>query len=243
MEKPSLLSFAATMIRVRGFALVASAASSAALTRVVVLHGKGGCGASMAAKFEPIIKALPECEFEFACAPHLTGAGSYAWWTLPPGVRSFEAARYEGWERSMTVLRGYEHADVFWGHSQGAILLAACAARAAVGESDEWLRSKRFVVNGASWPAPFEKALLDALASREAGASPPLDALHVLGLADQVNPPEHAQRIADCLGGQLFAHDGGHYVPTDVAAVARYRSFLLSREKEPQQPARAAGGG
>ena len=64
--------------------------------RALVLHGKGGCGASMARRFAPISDALDGAvQFEFRTAPHSLGCDDesgdegFAWWSQrPAGARS-----------------------------------------------------------------------------------------------------------------------------------------------------------
>ena len=54
------------------------------------------------------------------------------------------------------------------------------------------------------------------------------DTLHVLGETDDINPPDQARRLAACFDdARVFVHPGGHYVPTDKAAIECYRDFLL----------------
>ena len=72
------------------------ASSLSAKRRILVLHGKGGSGASMKLRFQGIENALPEFDFTYATAPHDLEGGGYQWWTLPPGVRSYQATEYGG---------------------------------------------------------------------------------------------------------------------------------------------------
>ena len=223
---------AAGALRSRTYALLALARYASSLApskRVLVLHGKGGSGPSFEQYFEPIARAMPECEFRFLTAPYPAAGGGAAWWTLPPGVRSFDAKSYEGVDVSLAAVADEGRAvDAIWGHSQGAILLGAAAARCVLDPEGPlgFLEKTKLIVNGASWPKPYESEL----AAVERRTSRTLETLHVLGTADDVNPPEHAVRLATVLRGEVFTHAGGHYVPTDDVAIARYRAFLLGEE-------------
>ena len=197
-------------------ALGARYASSLSTKRkILVLHGKGGSGASMKLRFQGIENALPEFDFTYATAPHELEGGGYQWWTLPPGVRSYQATEYGGVDAALDVVRSSQ-ADVVWGHSQGAILLGFAAAIDAV----DWLGDAKLILNGASWPKPYEAELARGCRG---------DTLHVLGETDDINPPDQARRLAACFdNARVFVHPGGHYVPTDEAAIECYRDFLLS---------------
>ncbi len=197
-------------------ALGARYASSLSTKRkILVLHGKGGSGASMKLRFQGIENALPEFDFTYATAPHPLDGGGYQWWTLPPGVRSYQATEYGGVDAALDVVRSSK-ADVVWGHSQGAILLGFAAAIGAI----DWLGGAKLILNGASWPKPYEAELARGCRG---------DTLHVLGETDDINPPDQARRLAACFeNARVFVHPGGHYVPTDAAAIECYRDFLLS---------------
>ena len=192
----------------------ASSLSTSSKRKILVLHGKGGSGASMKLRFQGIENALPEFDFTYATAPYELDGGGYQWWTLPPGVRSYQATEYGGVEQALDVVRSSQ-ADVVWGHSQGAILLGFAAAIGAI----DWLGNAKLILNGASWPKPYEAEL-------ERGCRG--NTLHVLGETDDINPPDQARRLAACFDdARVFVHPGGHYVPTDKAAIECYRDFLL----------------
>ena len=193
----------------------ASSLSTSSKRKILVLHGKGGSGASMKLRFQGIENALPEFDFTYATAPYELDGGGYQWWTLPPGVRSYQATEYGGVEQALDVVRSSQ-ADVVWGHSQGAILLGFAAAIGAI----DWLGNAKLILNGASWPKPYEAEL-------ERGCRG--ETLHVLGETDDINPPDQARRLAACFdNARVHEHSGGHYVPTDEAAIECYRDFLLS---------------
>lgn len=198
------------------------------LRRVLVLHGKGSSGPEMESQFKKIKVSLPMLKFDFPTAPHPEGNG-YAWWKLGQGERSFTAKEYVGLQESLAVLRTGERYLGVWGHSQGAILLAAILAKqhlygGCFGQSAPVFphsRSIKYILNGAAWPKPFEEDFETCTTQSKSRI------LHCYGRADTINPPDQAQRIADVLGGATFVHDGGHYVPDDKAALAAYRTILL----------------
>ena len=98
----------------------------------------------------------PHCtdQWDFITAPHEIAPGRYAWWTLPSGVRSFDATDYIGIDdsfevssqslsipapeadvASQTIRRTWEEKgpyDAILGHSQGAIILSVIIAKALV---------------------------------------------------------------------------------------------------------------
>ena len=243
-------------------AMALSGAAPAAAMRVLCLHGKGNCGASFRRRLLPAIDALEAdgVEFTFADAPHAMegkGEGEREWWTLPPGVRSFQAESYGGVDDAFEVLAGAEREagpfDCLWGHSQGAMLAAIVLTEQLAGRGPLEQAPKGVIVNGAAWPAPYGGAL-EALQ----GSAVPSRALHVVGARDDTNPPEQGLRVAACLGvsagdcdraagllsepladgacaavglsgsGQVLVHGGAHVVPLDRAALDEYRRFFLS---------------
>ena len=193
-------------------ALGARYASSLSTKRkILVLHGKGGSGASMKLRFQGIENALPEFDFTYATAPHELDGGGYQWWTLPPGVRSFQATEYGGVDAALDVVRSSQ-ADVVWGHSQGAILLGFAAAIDAI----DWLGGAKLILNGASWPKPYE-------------AEPPRgcrgDTLHVLR-----RDGRHQSTRASAAPGGVFRRCARFCPPgRPLRAHGRGRHRVLSR--------------
>lgn len=188
--------------------------------RILVLHGKGGSAATQRVRFREIEVALPEYDFCYAEAPHAADGGR-AWWTLPPGVRSFQAEAYGGVASSLACVNAHRGGvDAIWGHSQGAILVGAAAALGASGDGDwRWLKDTKLILNGASWPRPYARALAAGVRG--------VESLHVIGAEDAVNPPDHAWRLARCFEeAAVHVHAGGHYVPTDAASLDAVRAFL-----------------
>ena len=102
--------------------------------------------------------------------------------------------------------------------SAGLIGVAAMMLAGSAGELTP--RPRAAILTGAAWPRPYGDAL------RAIRECPPT--LHLLGRADQVNPPEMGVEVAECCGGRVHWHDGGHVVPTDAASRDVIRDFLQS---------------
>lgn len=226
--------------------------------RILALHGKGGDGASFVeSALGPLRSALQrrvdeQClnekdsiaggvRFEFSeplTAPfalELEGGGGvgtngYSWWTLPPGVRSYNAKKYEGFESSLSTVmtsvfsqsdvdgKDICNYDVILGHSQGAILLAALLAT-----ENRFLEPSSavplgYMLNGVAWPNPFDQ-YLGSLAQKIDGSPTELPKiLFVMGGRDKINPIESATKVFDAYStagfdASIVNHDGGHSVP------------------------------
>lgn len=225
------------------------------IVRILCLHGKGNNGAAFQSILEPLEKdlnvklaLLPDTrkvEFTYLTAPFtMEGEGdtNMQWWTLPPGVRSFEAMEYGGFEQSSELVEKAlleKDYNFVLGHSQGAILLSALIS------CDEWTdrvfsfdRKKTetareqpmgYIFNGNAWPNPYTEQVesftyKDVYASSGRTRRAP-KALFVIGERDKVNPPEGAERVREAFmnGGievESCYHDGGHAVPVNDAAAA-----------------------
>jgi pimeloyl-ACP methyl ester carboxylesterase len=153
---------------------------------------------------------------------------------MPPLARSFNAARYEGFEESSALVLGSMASirpDLVVGHSQGAILVAALMSLGSIKVHPR----VGYVLNGVAWPNPF---------TSELGGLPP-DALRgarvlvLSGERDAINPPDQARRVAEALekaGADLtfVAHPGGHAIPSasrgspedDDATLDRIRAWI-----------------
>jgi predicted esterase len=183
---------------------------------VLALHGSEGTADSVSRILE-----LWEEDMELGLkvtalnAPHPKPPG-YCWWVLPPSVRSFNAAEYDGFDESSNlVLRSMSESrpDLVFGHSQGAILVAALLA----------LRSVRahprlgYILNGVAWPNPYTDRLDGGSTSDDRS----LDSVRVLlisGERDAINPPDQARRVAAALKSAgadvtVVFHGSGHAVP------------------------------
>jgi hypothetical protein len=54
-----------------------------------------------------------------------------------------------------------------------------------------------------------------------------------MGKADNVNPPELGQMLANCFAGsQVEWHDGAHLVPSDPEIVAICHRFCLDNSRD-----------
>ena len=72
--------------------------------KILALHGKGENGGEFRKRLAKLVDMCPQVTWEFLTAPHLIGdENEFAWWTLPPKVRSFEAAEYTGIEQTFEV--------------------------------------------------------------------------------------------------------------------------------------------
>ena len=73
-----------------------------------------------------------------------------------------------------------------------------------------------FILNGCAWPNPFQK---DIVAMENGWASGgDRNVFFIIGGVDDINPPEGAMRVRDCLDKAGFQvdtcyHGGGHSVP------------------------------
>ena len=149
----------------------------------------------------------------------------FAWWFLPPGVRSSTAVTYEGFDDSchlvMDALEKQSSSssspfDLIVGHSQGAILLTALLA---LGKLEGRSRPMvGYILNGVAWPNPYTKQLESLkIATTTTTAGPPR-VLVIVGERDAMNPPEQGQRVAQALQQAGYSvttlyHPGGHAVP------------------------------
>uniref|UniRef100_A0A7S2XLF1 Serine hydrolase domain-containing protein n=1 Tax=Attheya septentrionalis TaxID=420275 RepID=A0A7S2XLF1_9STRA len=233
--------------------------------RILALHGKNGSGESFAKSLSPLEEALTKMEpavnykfeFDYLTAPFAldeannSGSGK-AWWTLPPGVRSFNAEEYVGFETSAQMvqeaLSDPNHPyDFCFGHSQGAILLSALLAKGSlISPRTPFINDKDsepqvpvgVILNGAAWPNPFTEQLeqLSFLEKDEECKNAPR-ALFIMGENDTINPVDGACRVRDALqkAGVMVTtcqHDGGHSVPTNNEAatdqITRWITYVTS---------------
>ena len=200
--------------------------------RILALHGKGNTGPSFQRALEPLIAALNErvssdeiCfDWDFPTAPYALGdtdeSAGRAWWELPRGERSFTATRYIGYSKSASLIENKicsgDGFDLVIGHSQGAILLAALLATDRIFVSQ---KPMAFIFNGCALPNPFKEELVNIQLSPEVRNESSSKALFVIGSNDQINPPDGAELVRDCLhkGGMIrvktISHPNGHAVP------------------------------
>lgn len=151
-----------------------------------------------------------------ALQAHVQRGDGFAWWDLPPGVRSSTATAFDGFDTSRrTVLDALlmdPPFDLVVGHSQGAILVAALLA---LGEISSPHPRLGYILNGVAWPNPYT----DQLEALRVNAPQPR-VLIIVGDRDQINRPEQAARVAAALRKAgcfvtTLPHPGGHAVPVN----------------------------
>lgn len=190
--------------------------------RVLALHGSEGTGPSFVERLEPLrqrtLKDNVDLELVSVTAPFSKGDG-YAWWTMPPGVRSFTAKEFVGFEQSASLVVDTMEKkgpfEVVLGHSQGAILLSALLASGRISDHP----SRGYVLNGVAVPNPYVNELERM---RFEGENKP-SVLFVLGENDVINPKTTGDKVKACmekagLDVSTCYHPGGHSVPVDDEA-------------------------
>jgi predicted esterase len=201
---------------------------------VLFLHGKGSNAQMFRNQMSPLEEKLQSQEavmnlkfhFDYLDAPFLmsnhTIGNQREWWTLPPGVRSFHAKEYKGFDMSKALVWNAvqnKKYDFIVGHSQGAILLSALIT------SQDWNADvKGYIFNGAAWPNPFEDQMNKFCQEKESMSSSLNQSkiLFIMGDTDTINPTESAIKVRNVLehNGSGFNytvdtihHSGGHAVP------------------------------
>jgi predicted esterase len=198
--------------------------------KVLALHGSGGTGEEFPKRLTALKKALAfhsassdgdtlELEITSIQAPFVKENG-FSWWTMPPGVRSFNAEEYTGFEESATrVVDVWESGgfDVVLGHSQGAILVGALLAL----KRTPYHPPGGYIMNGVSFPNPYSKELESLVEDTIDGESAPR-ILFLLGKRDKIAPNPTGEKLRDLLDKGGFEvsscyHDGGHAFPEEDA--------------------------
>lgn len=204
--------------------------SSPRIVRVLALHGSEGTGPDFIERMKPLVDALAaqnvELQLTAITAPFPKGNGK-AWWIMPPGVRSFTATEYEGFETSATIvldtLEKEGPFDLVIGHSQGAILLSALLALQRLPTSHP---SIGYMLNGVAMPNPYKKEL----ESLRMISGPRV--LFLLGENDKMNPLEIGDQVKIAmqqagLAVSVCYHPGGHSVPVkDEEAVETISTWI-----------------
>ena len=203
--------------------LVSSNVTSPTL-KVLALHGSGGTAEEFPKRLEALDRTLLfhtsesanlKLEITSVQAPFVKENG-FSWWTMPPGVRSFNAKEYTGFEESATkVLDVWETGgfDVVLGHSQGAILVGALLAL----KRAPYHPPGGYIMNGVSFPNPYSQNL-ESLKDDDNGISPRI--LFLLGKCDKIAPNPTGEKLRDLLGEGGFDvsscyHEGGHGFPEE----------------------------
>mmetsp|Transcript_20776 Transcript_20776/g.34008 ORF Transcript_20776/g.34008 Transcript_20776/m.34008 type:complete len:314 (-) Transcript_20776:40-981(-) len=239
--------------------------------RILCLHGKGGNGEEFLKRLLPLRTMLDDSladstvsiKWEALTAPYQISDtdDAYAWWTMSPGVRSFNADEYIGFDESAsnimdallpsdasTSATKYNY-DLILGHSQGAILLSALLAT-----NVELQRSNcTYILNGAAWPNPFKKALTSLSEQTQHEIKKGTHMLFVMGQTDNINPIESAKQVHDSyqkagLDVSIVYHEGGHSVPNgrdpdSERALGDICDFILQAVSEKAERVDASDGG
>jgi len=194
--------------------------------RVLALHGSGGTAEEFPKRLAALEKALAfhshegdklELEITAVQAPFVKESG-FSWWTMPPGVRSFNAEEYTGFEESAEkVLNVWENGgfDIVLGHSQGAILVGALLAL----KRTPYHPPAGYIMNGVSFPNPYSEELetLNQDSNHDVDNGTPR-ILFLLGKHDQIAPNATGEKLRRMLEKGGFDvtscyHDGGHGFP------------------------------
>ena len=200
--------------------------------QVLALHGSEGNGTHFIQQLEPLMDSLSRHHIELLfisiTAPFAKGSG-FAWWTMPPGVRSFAAKEFEGFETSaslvLDVMNEIGPFDVVLGHSQGAIMIAALLALKRISVHPRM----GYILNGVAMPNPYRKEL-ESLKVEDSVAP---RVLFVFGENDKINPLEIGEEVKSYMVQAGFAtstcyHPGGHSVPVnDENALQTISKFVI----------------
>lgn len=229
-------------IRSHPLTLVAGMVQSPHRLRVLALHGSGGDAQSFQETMEHWNKALQaradvSLDIRTITAPVKNDEqGGYAWWRLPPGVRSYQATEFDRFEESKalvlgTIQKAPEPFDLIVGHSQGSILLASLLALSLVPNHPRL----GYIWNGVAWPNPFTEQL-ENLKFEESTSLPSI--LLIVGEKDRINAPEQAQRVEQAFRAancdvQSIYHPGGHSVPVQSGAtVDQILDYIVYKSKK-----------
>ena len=208
--------------------------------RVLALHGSEGTAEEFPTRLQPLVDAFNEnhdIQMDITCieGPFSKGQG-YAWWTMPPGVRSFTANEYEGFELSSNQVidawkagggakDGKQPFDLMMGHSQGAIMISALLAL----NRQPYHPTMGYILNGVAVPNPFLKQL-EAL---KISSTDDPRILFLMGERDGINPNTKAEELRSALEKagmsiHTIKHPGGHRVPTnDREAVDKIIDWVI----------------
>jgi len=193
-------------------------------SKILALHGKGSSGQDFVSRLDQYHEVLREnhdgmtmhvvaLTAPFPLVEDNTDAG-FQWWALPPFARSFNATTYEGFQTSaelvLKTLREQGPFDCIYGHSKGAILIAALLALERIPDHP----TRGYVLNGCAWPNPYS----DELKSLKFPPQQAPNLLFITGLKDDINAPDTQAQVKESLEAagarvsQIF-HSGGHNIP------------------------------
>jgi len=210
--------------------------------RMLALHGSEGNAAEFPNRLEPLKSTLAnewklQLEITAVEGPFPKGPG-YSWWTMPPGVRSFTANEYGGFDTSASrVLAAWNDDppyDVCLGHSQGAIMLASLMALNRV----PYHPRMGYIFNGVSFPNPFRQDVKKMNLQPSPGGSNLPRVLFVMGTNDKVTPNETGEELRDGFQDagvvvQTIKHSGGHAIPNGqdqiIQAIAQWITTMEAR--------------
>jgi predicted esterase len=192
--------------------------------RVLALHGSEGNAKEFPSRLKPLEELLQQeqyggvkLEITAVQAPFAKGPG-FAWWTMPPGVRSYTAGKYEGFETSASKVLDVwnsQQFDLVLGHSQGAILIASLIA---LGKTP-YHPSNGYVLNGCGYCSPFAAQVESLKIISEQQDSVPR-CLFIIGVNDKVTPSTIQEKLRDGfqtagLEVSTSQHPKGHGFPKD----------------------------
>jgi len=175
--------------------------------RILVLHGKGSNGENFRQVLYPLEQALQlkvsnmniQITFDYLTAPYRmstnkTTLNPMEWWMLPPGVRSFQAKEYVGFQESASLLEKAlmtQKYHFILGHSQGAILASIFMATSSIFSWNHPQRPLGCILNGIAWPNPFDYQLQhyeNYKSEVEVSCVNRTQSLFIIGKNDTINP-------------------------------------------------------
>lgn len=202
-----------------------STADGKATLRILALHGSEGTASEFPNRLESLKTALAkdhniQLEISVVEGPFRKGEG-YSWWTMPPGIRSFTAEEYGGFdEAAVRVVDTWKNHDppfdLCLGHSQGAVMLASLMTLNQV----PYHPRLGYVFNGVSFPNPYREAI------KSMSTASPARVLFVMGTNDKVTPNETGEELRDAfeevgIAVETIKHAGGHAIPNGQGDIIR----------------------
>jgi predicted esterase len=204
------------------------------VVRLLALHGSEGNAKDFPSRFESLKSTLAstfsvQLEVTSVQGPFPKGGG-YAWWTMPPGIRSFEADEYGGFDVAASrVLEAWSQDppyDLCLGHSQGAIMLASLM----VLNKAPYHPRMGYVFNGVAFPNPYRQQMRTMKSIVSSSSTIPR-VLFVMGTHDEVTPNETAEELRDEFREagvvvETIKHPEGHAIPNGqddvIQAIAKW---------------------